>query len=119
MTRTKQDVFNEVWAKITAQGRASYEDGACQYRTRRGASCAIGCLIDDATAARLPNRTIDEIEPEFLPGWMRRMVGFLAKLQDAHDNAASAAIKRGAPFIPEFHKNMRDLTASENLTVPT
>ena len=119
MNRTKQDVFNEVWTKITAQGRLGYEDGACKYRTSDGASCAIGCLIDDAMAARLPNRTIHEIELGFLPDWMRPMVDFLTKLQDAHDNAAPDVTKRVAPFIPLFHQNMRAIATAENLTVPT
>ena len=118
MTRTEQDVFNEVWTKITAQGRPGYENGVCQYRTSDGASCAIGCLIDDATAGMILNIAIDEMPEDYIPEWMRPMLVFLAKLQGAHDKAAQP-YDRSVPFIPTFHRNMRAIAEAENLTVPT
>ena len=118
MTRTKQDVFNEVWTKITAQGRASMMDGACVYRGDDGSACAIGCLIDDETAQRLPNWAVDEIEPELLPDWMRPMQYFLGAIQTAHD-FATPIDGLTPPFLSEFHRRMRAIAASENLTVPT
>jgi hypothetical protein len=44
---TKQQLFDRVKTHLLTQKTRAAERGVCQYRTRDGLQCAIGCLIPD------------------------------------------------------------------------
>ena len=99
MSRTEQEIFNQVVTHLRTQKVPSYEQGAgCRYRGPNGTSCAVGCLM--------PDSAYDEsIEGEGLRSQevLRRLraLGFtdvnlslLYSLQGAHDEWADA-VKEG------------------------
>lgn len=100
---TDKEIFDTVSNHLLDQGtRATNDDGDCQYRTRSGRTCALGCLISDqAYDATIEGATISSsgvliVEYRDQEKVLERVLiasdieksqyTLLGKLQNIHDN---------------------------------
>ncbi len=117
--KSRQEAFDGVWARITAQGQPSVSEDGCVYRGRGGIACAVGHFVDADTAhawdeggysvSRLCDK---ELAPAFIADDFR----FWISLQQSHDNAAHDR-DSGTPFVSGFHYRMRLVAHEYGLTV--
>lgn len=112
---TPQEIFNTAYTGIIAQGRQSLnKKGDCRYRGPDGLKCAIGHLIDDATAEKWEGIAISYINKFGTPpGWIAENIQLLRMIQDAHD-----ADSEPETFIEEFTAWMEDIATQFNLEIP-
>lgn len=93
----RQEIFDKVVTHLLTQNRKALgEFGGCRYRTKDGLSCAVGCLLDDETAAKcdhpeahhpfkvFPSTAAYAVQ-EFLPPDLQAELPLLNTLQEVHD----------------------------------
>lgn len=121
---SKQEIFNEVWKRIVAQGGPSYSNGnTCKYRNKDGRGCAIGCLIDDETASKWDELAVSDIYTvqykltETVPEWIKIYTGFLRKLQRIHDCLNGYGLN-DEEWILKWKEKMKEFAIKENLKTP-
>lgn len=116
-TFTAQELFDKAYKGVVAQGKQAYHNG-CKYRTADGLKCAIGFIIDDATAKIWDQiGALDEVKnsfyPEDLPDWFKEHFVLLESIQMVHDGAPT-----GDTFIKYFEEAMAGLADRFHLKVP-
>ena len=118
---TEQDIITRVWLHLNAQGKQAMGMDACQYRTSDGLACAVGCLLDDATAAAFDKQDLTAIDDiaaddiDVIPADLRPHVAFLAVLQVAHDNTYSGYSRT---WLENWRLAMRGFASARGLTLP-
>jgi len=88
-----QETFDKVAEALVKQGKPSMNpDGNCSYCSPDGDRCAVGWLMDEATAKKLedcyPGKDVYDINKENEDYFMGYDLAFLSALQCAHDNSA-------------------------------
>ena len=115
---TPQEIFTTAYLGVMTQGRASLNHaGTCKYRGQNGAKCALGFLIDDATASVWddPGANITKIHLLGLtPEWMRPHIELLGAIQACHDDAIFG---RYDSFSQNFHDRMAVVASNFNLNL--
>ena len=118
---TEQEIFNRVWAHLNKQGHQAFgKYGSCQYRTSNGDACAVGCLLDDATATLFdakPNPNIADIfksTPDLVPTELHPHIAFLDNLQNIHDRKY---VGMDGTWLENWQRTMRRLAWSRKLDV--
>jgi hypothetical protein len=117
---TPQEIFNTAYLAIVKQGRPSTkENGGCAYRGVKGAKCAIGHLIDDATAKRWDMYETAGIravsrKAKIKPDWLDSNIALLEDLQNAHDNSHW----KGDGFMKDYKQRMSYVARQYYLTIP-
>jgi hypothetical protein len=91
MSINNQVIFNQVYAHLLKQGKASVNyDGDCMYRGDAGTSCAVGCLIpDDVYTAELERKSMRNVRVHNILGdlgYSGENLPLLQYLQNAHDD---------------------------------
>lgn len=119
-----QEIFNQAYVAVMHQGCKSlnYNRG-CQYRGPDGLKCAIGHLIDDATAKAWDRRSANDIASIArarnvkykVPDWILKNFTLVADIQAAHDRVEP---NFGLAFITAFKGRMERVAQDHNLTVP-
>jgi len=120
---TSQEIFDAVWRHFVVENRPrSYSDrryAPCAYRGRDGARCAVGIFIPDEsyrptmdsehqdTGVRVLLEKGEFHHDSALEEFIANHVGFLVKLQKAHDR----------PNMP-IAVSLRDVAREERLEVP-
>lgn len=116
---TLQDVFDETWRLLQAQGRQAFEDGTCKYRTQDGLRCAVGYWIpDEAYHPSLERHGCDQsIVRNALPPALQtdEMLKLLRELQYLHDDPASWSSDR-AGLSDKGYLHANCIAASFGLT---
>jgi hypothetical protein len=117
---TPQEIFNTAYLAVIEQGRPSVKkDGDCAYRGVEGAKCAIGHLIDDATAERWDKYGSTDIysvsrKAKIKPDWLDSNIELLRDIQGCHD----IALWEKDGFVEDYKQRMLWVAKSYNLTVP-
>ncbi len=113
---TPQEIFNTAYTGIIAQGRQSVsKNGECRYRGPDGLKCAVGFMIDDATAQEWEGVGIMSVNRfRTPPDWIVNNIDLLIMIQDAHDRE----VDDDADFIEEFTARMQNLAQHYNLEIP-
>lgn len=113
---TKQDIFERVWVKLTAQGVASADDTGCSYRGPNQTCCAVGHLISDEEydpemdrQGFIANVIRGDLAPERVAN---QPIDFLRDLQDAHDHELRKY------DVPTWQARMREIAKTWDLKVP-
>ena len=92
---TRQEIFNIVWdhliTKASPKSLRAGQTVGCAYRGAHGAKCAIGVLIDDATAKRWDSLSVSSVSVMELPPHLAGHGVFLRSLQLVHDHAKTPA----------------------------
>ena len=118
---TEQDIITRVWLHLNAQGKRAMGDNGCQYRTKAGLACAVGCFLDDATAVAADKQdfaSIGAIAHEcrgLLPADLLPHVPFLGNLQRRHDTSYE---NLGGTWLDNWRDAMRNLAHDRGLTLP-
>lgn len=119
---TPQEIITKVWEHMAKQRVQAYDaiKGHCAYRTRDGKACAVGCLLDDATAEKLDQldtlaiRYIVEEHPDIVPEWVVENVYLLEEMQDAHDTRPPL----GEDWYTEFKTRVQAIALRYGCEVP-
>lgn len=117
---TPQEIFNKSYLTVVEQGRPSVnKEGMCAYRGKGGRKCAIGHLIDDATAKRWDKYETAGIhdvsrKARIKPDWLDSNLALLVSIQRAHD----IAFWKGEGFLEEYKQSMSYIAKKYRLTVP-
>jgi hypothetical protein len=96
---TANEIVTYVYYFMVKQGKRSFNEGRCVYRSPEGLACAVGCLIDDETAAawdamvefnpfseQIQGKGITKLKDQIPDGhWMRDNMYLLMELQVIHD----------------------------------
>lgn len=123
----KQELLNESYAHIIAQGGASIgpNEGnsvSCAYRGREGFMCAAGIFIKDYNPNMEHLCWIDivrEFDHEKLDKRAVEERNFVQKLQIAHDAAVSVSNRIGGQhFIAAYKEQIRKLVNEHNYLYP-
>lgn len=81
-----KEVLDQVSTHLLRQGeRALNEAGECDYRTKEGLACAIGCLMTDKEARNTPNDDWEELARTGVVPSAHSVL--LYDLQGVHDHA--------------------------------
>jgi len=87
---TPGEIIDYVQAHLLKQGKQSITGTSCRYREGE-LSCAVGCLVDDATAVTWDNMNssniINVVNNRTVPAWMTEHRLLLKHLQEIHDNS--------------------------------
>lgn len=117
---TPQEIFNKSYLTVVEQGRPSVnKEGMCAYRGKGGRKCAIGHLIDDATAKRWDKYETAGIhdvsrKARIKPDWLDSNLALLVSIQRAHDIAFWA----GDDFLEDYKQRMSYVARQYYLTIP-
>lgn len=132
----RQEVFNEVFEKLSTQGRKSkaHVEGyfsdlhlvlGCAYRSPNGDKCAIGHLIPDSLYSEeiegtniyydpetnsMYDHEINSVLKKVYPDITDKDFMFLSELQEIHDNLPEDFL-----FASVFSENMKDFAIKWNL----
>tara|TARA_R110000765_G_scaffold196321_4_gene302008 strand:+ start:3004 stop:3354 length:351 start_codon:yes stop_codon:yes gene_type:complete len=100
MTISVREIFYKVERHLLKQNvKSENEYGSCQYRSYRGLSCAVGCLMtDDMYSHTLEGKCVvsNEVEEAIAPiigvheGKRRIKLELLHRLQKIHDDSCVA-----------------------------
>lgn len=87
---TNQEAFNIVLETMRKQGMPAYEGGTCFMRTPgEGLKCALGALLTDDEARKVPNLRIGSMQPGEIPDSVMHLdITLLGEMQRAHDEEA-------------------------------
>lgn len=102
MTKTAQEVFDEVIEHLFKQGKQAIDAlGTCQYRAPDGSKCAVGALIpDDKYTASLEGALADDVKIiEILPEEYREHRALLRALQCFHDHSWTSLDQLDVPRL--------------------
>lgn len=114
---TPQELFTKAYLGVVMQGEISYNPviGRCYYRhPEKPLCCAVGHLLDDATAKRLENiGSVTAIWQRAmlldLPDWFVPNIALLKDMQVAHDDGRSLA---------QFQHRMAIIAEEHDFNVP-
>lgn len=119
---TPQEIITKVWEHMAKQRVQSRDKSKrCMYRGPNGTACAVGCLLDDATAKKLDQLDtvaiayIVEEHPDMVPEWVVENANLLAKLQHAHDNNL---LLRSNDWYTEFKLRVQAIALRYGCEVP-
>jgi hypothetical protein len=119
----EQEAFNEIWDHFIVKGSppgAQPGRSSCRLRTTDGKCCHLGKLIPDEQysfdleIAAPYTRRLKELTPVL----QALSDGFLSRLRFAHDQAAAESTHNLASFTKADERNLRELAANFNLTIP-
>jgi hypothetical protein len=112
---TPQEIFNTAYLNVIAQGRQSVtEKGDCRYRGPDGLKCAIGFMIDDATAEKWEGIGIFAVNKFGTPpDWVVDNMNLLIMIQDAHDQETDPE-----DFVEDFKFRMESVARNFKLEIP-
>jgi hypothetical protein len=118
----EQEAFNEIWDHFTVKGSPPGNDEGdtfCSLRTRKGNCCHVGRLIpDDQYKTSLESLSLIGSLKELVPALKSLGVDFLSRIRTAHDKAVLEAEGNLASFTKADERNLRELAANFNLTIP-
>lgn len=104
---TQQEIFTRVASHLLAQNRRSFLHGRCAYRGDNGDMCAVGCLItDEAYTPNLEGCTVGKasvIRALEASGISVEHTGFLAELQEFHDNTIPTFWRQSLEYFAKSH----------------
>lgn len=120
---TPQEIFDKAYIGVVTQGQPSVKVGkGCVYRGENGNKCAIGHLIDDATAKRWDKYEMSgigsvSIRAKIKPDWLDANIKLLENIQAAHDNTYLQEWQE-TDFVEDYKKQMGYIARENNLTIP-
>lgn len=119
--RSNQQAFNRVWRHFAIEGNAQClsPDGNCVYRGKRGAGCAVGCMMPYKMAKNADKRYYTHASSDIrtviktmssAKKWFSGVdTGLLVALQHAHDLSG---------FNDEKKYRLREVAEKFNLSIP-
>lgn len=102
---TDEEVYQKIRTHLLDQRKLSTDDtGSCRYRNEDGTKCAVGCLIsEEHYGVYLEGVGVDDITA---PGFDRRLLRILIKLQYIHD---CVPVSSWSGYLPSSFQQFKDL----------